>query len=292
MGSSSLAQPTPGDPHEPSSGEPTIMAFRRPADRPPSGGNAKARPAGSLSLGGSDALPVVLRLPELDRRHDVPPKVTPVGSTRPWIGIAMWCATGALAVVAAVLILTGKPESPSPADEAPQWQTGSAASGGSDHSAGVGNDRVAPLPGQRLDGTPGSPAIEASGRQAPDRSNGLQPDRPAWRSPGPSGQPSAVAPLTSEVAPAGGFPPAVAPRDMLPGGSNSGSTAPGSAPPDSNLPASGPRQPMANPGAPAGLSDPWPPDQSKLQSDVRSALRPTGVRLDGIQNLETRPTTR
>jgi hypothetical protein len=275
MGSSSLVQQTPGDPSEPNSGEPTIMAFRRPADRPASGGNAKA-PAHSQSFGAADALPVVLRLPDLARGPSAAPPVAPVGSKRPWIGIAMWCATGALAVVAVVLIFTGKPESPPPADEAPQWRTGSAATGGADHSPRAGDAGGAMRSDRPVEANAGSPAVDATHRQAADGSSATQPP--------------ATAHLPSDATPTGGRPPSFAPGNTFPGGPNPGNAAPGS-----SVPADGQRRPTGDSSAPTGLSDPWPPegpatDQSKLQTEVRSAVRPNTARFDGgIRHPELRP---
>jgi hypothetical protein len=275
MGSSSLVQQTPGDPSEPNSGEPTIMAFRRPADRPASGGNVKT-PAHSQSFGAADAPPVVLRLPDLARGPSAPPHVAPAGSTRPWIGIAMWCATGVLAVVAVVLIFTGKPESPPPADEASQRRAGSAATGGTDHSPSAGDAGGAMRSDRPVEATAGAPAVDATHRWAADGSSATQPP--------------ATAPLPSDATSTEGRPPSIAPGNTFPGGPIPGNTVPGS-----SVPPGGQRGPMGDSSAPTGLSDPWPPegpatDQSKLQTEVRSAVRPNTARFDGgIRNLELRP---
>ena len=66
--------------------------------------------ANSPSSAAADSLPVVLRLPDL-RRGRERRRLSHRRIDTPWIGIAMWCATGVLAVVAAVLMFTGKPES-------------------------------------------------------------------------------------------------------------------------------------------------------------------------------------
>ena len=112
----SPAQATPGDPPGPGGGEPTIMAFRRPLDRPA----LAARPAAA----GSGDVPVVLKLPDLARPAGAAlPDSESAASTRPWIATALWTATGLLAVVAVAVLLVGKPTSEPAMDDAPSWQT-------------------------------------------------------------------------------------------------------------------------------------------------------------------------
>jgi hypothetical protein len=293
MGSSSLVQQTPGDPGEPTSGEPTIMAFRRPADRPGSVGG-KSQSGNAQSFGDPDALPIVLRLPDLSREVSEPPTVAAVGTTRPWIGIVMWCATGALAVVAAVLIFTGKPESPPAADEAPQWRSDSAATGGPQNARGAGDAGAVFDSGRPMDGAAGTPAANTSSSQMVNGSGRASQGFFPGREHVPSGEPSAAANFSSDPAPLGS-PPSAVPGAMIPAGSSPGNTAPGS-----SLPPSGQRQPPTNESSPpTGLDGEWPPaarlpDESKLQTNgPRSAVQPNTARLGGgIQYLETRPTTR
>ena len=112
----SPAQATPGDPPGPGGGEPTIMAFRRPLDRPA----LAARPAAA----GSGDTPVVLRLPDLARPAGAAlPDSESAASTRPWIATALWTVTGVLAVVAVAVLLVGKPTAEPAMDDAPSWQT-------------------------------------------------------------------------------------------------------------------------------------------------------------------------
>ena len=96
---------------------------------------------------GADRAPA----PRIDPGQQTPPPAPTVGQTRPWIGIAMWCATGALAIVAAVLIFTGKQESTSTVEEAPQWQTGPVVSDSANPSGDGANGRWGS--GQPVDGT-------------------------------------------------------------------------------------------------------------------------------------------
>ena len=276
MGSSSAVPQTPGDPRDPIGGEPTIMAFERPANRPATGGNARSTPA--HSFGGADAVPIVLRLPALTRGQQTPPPAPTVGQTRPWIGIAMWCATGALAIVAAVLIFTGKQESTSTVEEAPQWQTGPVVSDSANPSGDGANGRWGsgqPVDGSAVDG--------AAAREATGRSSSSQTGPFPWREHVPTEQPA-----QAEAAPNG-----AAPANTYPAGASRPPFAPGTDPG-----AAGGLGPTTDPGGPAGLGDPEasngePSDQSKLQSNVRTATRPNpagGARLDGgIRNLEARP---
>ena len=183
MGSSSLVQPTPGDPRDSAGGEPTIMAFRRPD--PPTSGSSTSQPAKPRSFATADALPVVLRLPDLSRAQSTPSPEQPVGSTRPWIGIAMWCATGVLAIVAAILILTGRPDSTPPTDQAPQWQPGSAAASSTERASGADSAGGAVFPGRAMDGSAGPPAVDAASRRAADGSSVSQPGSSNWPAPAP-----------------------------------------------------------------------------------------------------------
>lgn len=304
MGSSSLVHQTPDDPHEPTAGEPTIMAFRRPADRPASGGGTKSPSARSQPFAAADALPVVLRLPDLAGSQSVPPPVAPSGSPRPWIGIAMWCATGALAVVAVVLIFTGKPENLPPADEAPRWQPGASESDRAEYSPSVGNAGQGFDPSQPADGVALAPAVGVTAPPATDDSSSFQ----SGTSTGQSGEPADPAPFPNDVfpndavptgaPPSYGLPPAMAPGDTLPGGTApGGGTGPGRAAPAG--PGGGLLQPMVNPNGAAGYGDgnagasvAPPPDQSKVQTTLRTARQstPGGARFDGrIQNLVVRP---
>ena len=302
MGSSSLVQPTPGDPREPDSGEPTIMAFRRPADRPQSSGGSKAQSGKPLSFAAADALPVVLRLPVITRGQSAPPPAAPVGAARPWIGIAMWCATGALAVVAAVLICTGKPDQPTPNDEAPQWRADSPDTGGASHVKGVGAAATPSNSDPPATGPTGAPAAGATGPLAAEGSNAAQSSTFPWRGGELSRQSAADGSAPSDGTPRGAAPPSDLPPSMAPGGTIPGDNAPGSAAPGSILPgntppAGGLGQPTVSPsGPPTGLSDPWPPpDQSKLQTNgPRTAAQPNGpggARFDGsIRTPALRPT--
>lgn len=280
MGSTSLVHQTPGDPHDPNSGEPTIMAFRRPTDRPAPAASVKAQTGkpqtgktqNAKSPAGNDPLPVLLRLPDLSRDQSVPSgEAAPESTRRPWFGIAMWCATGGLAVVAAVLIFTGRPEPTAPADEALPWQAGSAMTANANHAPTVGDggansyppfvhpvDRAAVV----HPADPGSP-------QAADGSSDAPTGPFPWRERGTSQQPVGAVPFPNDNAPAeayptGGLAPSLSPGDTIPGG-------PGP---------SGLRQPAAGPGGPAGFGDPSlpeapPPDQSKLQTGLRSATHRT-----------------
>ena len=159
----SIVQPTPPDPHG-QAGEPTIMAFRRPPDRPASVGGFRM-----LAPADPDALPIVLKLPNLAEQqavaspspvsknsytagqsaaaatsivspaepvarqvaiasepeespHDASPPSASTAPVRNWFGMALWAASGVLAVVTVVLILVGKPNSSPTSDEAPPWQ--------------------------------------------------------------------------------------------------------------------------------------------------------------------------
>ena len=234
-------------------------------------------------------------LPEARQRRRLS---APIGSTRPWIGIAMWCATGVLAVVAAVLIFTGKPESPPPADEAPQWQRR------------FGRDRqYRPL--SRTSATlavrecASDPSVEATARVAGGRR-----DQSVKPSDGSSAAPAGATlrgaahgrsaratgrprhRLPSDTAPAGGLPRRPAPGDMSPGGINSGQRRSGRHR----------SQAAADPGGgPSGSrrvpSDPWLHGGSAARPEqapdrrCASAVRPNTARLDGgIRNLELRPT--
>ena len=117
MGSSSLV-------HEPPA-NPTIRparaddhGFRRPAERVAAAGGKPPGVSSPSALAATErALPVVLKLPELHSSDRLSAAGT-TNLTRPWIGTAMWCGTGVLGVVAAVLLLTGRPESSRPTNEA------------------------------------------------------------------------------------------------------------------------------------------------------------------------------
>jgi hypothetical protein len=233
-------------------------------------------------------VPVLLRLPDLGREASAQLPTAAAGSTRPWVGIAMWCATGVLAVLAAVLIFTGKPESAPPSDEAPQWKS-ERGGAGTDRTSINGTAGGASLPAQAVEGNAGAPAFDASGRRSADQSSVDQAGSPSWPARGPVAEPAAASPR-QDFAPAGSLPPSIGPGGVSAGGPMRGNAAEGN-----SLPAGGPREPTANPSQPTGLSDPWPPegqppDQSKLQTGLRTAVRPNAVRLGGdIGKYEARP---
>jgi hypothetical protein len=307
MGSMSPISQTPGDPRGPAGGEPTIMAFRRPTDRPAAGGSK------GPSLSVADALPVLLKLPDLAGEPDPEPVVRPSGLNHPWIGMALWCASGVLAVLAVVLLLIGKPAPEISSDEAPAWQPPAAESGTSNYSPQfrASNDTGFQY-GAPASGGAAEPLAEGAGGQPVDDGTMNQPEQSAWPNQGPVAQ--AGDPLTGSYG--AGAPPGVNdPSLAAPGGAGPDAGYPdagypgapyGNGPDGTGFPAgpgSGPMQPSDNPGGPAGLSDPWPqepptPDQTrKLERHSyrnaalpNSAARAGDAKLGPIQYLGTRPT--
>ena len=253
-----------------------------------------------------DPLPVVLKLPDLTRGQNDPPPVTPVGSTRPWIGIAMWCATGALAVLAAVLIFTGRPESAPPVDEAPAWQPGPPQTAATNHSPAAGTDGGAALSAQPTDGA--APTPGASPQQATDGTNATPSGPFPWRDREHSGQPADPAAAGNDAAagnvpPTGGLPPSNTPGNTIPGNAFPSDATPGGTGPARRIPRARVRRAgcVNQPSLPADrpvlaireAPEAPPPDQSKLQTGLRTAVRPNaagGARLGGeIRNLDVSP---
>jgi hypothetical protein len=298
MGSLPLAQQTPGDPPEPTGGEPTIMAFRRPADRPVSGQAARSQTAVSPSSVAPDALPIVLKLPDLTRGQILPLPVTPIASTRSWIGIAMWCVTGVLAVVAAVLIFTGKPESAVlPVDEAPAWRTDATEAAVTNHSPSVGNAGRGFPSAQSVGGAAAASPVDRASPQGAEGWSATPTNDGARTGASPAGgPPPASAPRGTDGFPGDAFPRESIPGATAPGGTGSGGTGAGGPGAGGAGPVGGPYPPPVAPNGSAGFGDSEaqnaPPDQSKHQTSLRTATQPGttgGARLDGIRNLDVSP---
>jgi hypothetical protein len=241
----------------------------------------------------------------------------------------MWCATGILAIVAVVLIFTGKPETSPATDEAPQWQPAFTETAGTNPPAVASAMKGTVLIGQPAESPGAMPPVDAA---SPAATNG-PPSGPTgpfpWREQGTAGQtavpggylndagsgtvprtgaPGGELPPTNQLAdpfptdiipgtaPAGGnFPNGNVPAGVVPGAA-SPSGAPANGAPPAEADARNFYQPGMGPSGPAGFGDPNgpPPDQSKLQTGLRTATRPGspggGVRLDGdIHNLGVRP---
>jgi hypothetical protein len=262
------------------------MAFRRPAD-------SSGSTSGKSSSVEDDSVPIVLKLPALGGAKSEQAAAASLSPPRPWIGVVMWCVTGALAILAAVLIFTGKQETPAPTEEAPRWQADSPTTLGSNAQSaapfaepdasfgqsGTTFGQTPPLADERSTQpveqalpTPGAPPTFDE-RELPDGPNA-----------GYRANPNA-APNYQGGPPRGGQTPYYPPVNYQPaGGAPGGSESFG--------------QPAVGSGAAPGYggqggSDMVPPDQSKLHTDLRTATRPPapgGARLDGgIQYLDVRP---
>jgi hypothetical protein len=240
-----LAQQTPGD------GEPTIMAFRRPLDRPAVGG----KPALAVAR---DGLPVVLKLPDLARPASTAALAPTIPSPRAWVSMALWLVTGLLGVVAAVVLMIGRPASTQLPDEAPAWDSAAPPAAIGDQAAEFGGANQNGLPySQPNTGAPGTPVVQYQPPVAaqPATETGLPPWNPTN---GQSTDPNA--------APGGG--------PLQPSGNPTGPTG------------------LGDPWPP----DAPEPDQTKNLEvhSYRTVARPDaarrdgGARLDGnIRNLET-----
>ena len=275
MGQPPLARPASGGLPHGDTAEPATVAFRRPERR-------GAAPAMALATPRRPHFEVLLRLPDLNAVVPVPAAPLAEGSN-PLVGKLMWCATGILAIIAIMLLSTGKPESPRPLEPAPRWRA--------EESDPAATETAPAAPGVRL--APNGNASDLIGAAE----SGQQPASGGpWRAGAQLVQPHDGSELEGNL-PADQKPPGSAswPGDAWPGGypdtaapgHDPASTPPaGSYPYPSTAPTDGTDPPAGPPGVDSAEPqyDPWPgPPQwpadarrgaAPVQSPIRTANRP------------------